>query len=43
MRDRTFFGIVIGCFIAGMVLALSFMMTAGSGHNQPAAVALSSK
>jgi hypothetical protein len=43
MSDRTFFGIVIGCFLAGMVLAFSFMMTAGTGHNQPATIALSSK
>jgi hypothetical protein len=43
MRDRTFFTIVIGCFVAGMVLAFSFMMTAGVGHQQPGTVALSSK
>ena len=43
MRNRTFFGIIIGCFIAGLLLAFSFMITAGVGHNQPGTVALSSK
>jgi hypothetical protein len=41
MRDRTFFTIVIGCFVAGMVLAFSFMMTNGVGHQQPGTVAFS--
>jgi hypothetical protein len=35
MRDRTFFGIVIGCFVAGMALAASFVVT-GVGHQRPA-------
>jgi hypothetical protein len=43
MRDQTFFTIVIGCFVAGMVLAFSFMITHGVGHQQPGTVAFSFK
>ena len=43
MRNRTFFSIVIGCFIVGMFLAFSFAMTSGVGHNQPGTIPLSSK
>ena len=43
MRNRTFFGIIIGCFIAGLLLAFSVMITAGVGHSQPGTVAPSSK
>ena len=43
MRDRTFFTLVIGCFVAGMVLAFSFMTTAGVGHGQPRTIAWTSK
>ena len=43
MRDRTFFAIVVGCFVAGMVLAFSLMMTNGVGHQQPGTVASSSQ
>ena len=43
MRDPTFFTIVIGCFVAGMVLAFSLMITHGVGHQQPGTVAFSFK
>ena len=43
MSDRTFFAVVIGCFVAGMVLAFSTMMTNGVGHQQPGSVALSTR
>ena len=43
MHDRTFFTIVIGCFVAGMVFAFSLMMTHGVGHQQPGTVALSTR
>ena len=42
MHDGTFFTIIVGCFVAGMVLAFSLMMTNGVGHRQPGTVALSS-
>jgi hypothetical protein len=43
MRHRTFFSLVIGCFIAGLLLALSFVVTTGVGPNPTNTVALSSK
>jgi hypothetical protein len=41
MRDQTFFTIVIGCFVAGMAPAFSFMVTRGVDHKQRGSVAFS--
>jgi hypothetical protein len=43
MRDRTFFGIVIGCFIAGLLLAGSFAMKPVIGDHQSRSVAWKSR
>ena len=43
MRDRTFFLLVVGCFVSGLVLAFTVLITAGVGHRQPGTVALLSK
>jgi hypothetical protein len=43
MDDRTFFTLVVGCFVAGMVFAFSLMMTHGVGHREPGTVALSAR
>jgi hypothetical protein len=43
MRDRTFFGIVVGCFVTGMALAFFFMMTDAGHHQPPRSIAWTSK